>query len=603
MRIIYTSIFLFVFCSFSNAQKNDYLWPLGLGPKYSDFRFFFNFHTDPPSIRLRTDTMSTGVFGGVYSNDQGELVAYTNGLWILNKSGNLIENAFGLNPTLTQGQTQGSYGGRQSGFFLGHPSDSNRLYFIHLDVDFHPDSVWPYRFVGRHLMVTTLDMAANNGAGKAIAKNEKLLTGLLMTPHAVRHANGRDWWVFVSDADENRHYRFLLTPEGFSGPDTQYIGTKPNPVGKNNSGAGNAFSPNGRYYIDHNSFIGFSVFEFDRCSGLLSNERRVEWPQSSIPGYLRPAPGFGNVFSPDEKRLYVTASYYVPPHPAWPASVAPYLFQFDLEATDLAASIDTLNSIDTLRYFPYGLSVDVMWGAEMGPDGRIYIVHNGNSYCTVHYPNVLGKGCKFVYNMPAFNNIIGESIPVFPNYRLGPLDGSPCDTLGLNNIPVAYFRVEDTLDTWTRFFYDLSYREPAQWAWDFGDGAASPDTSPVHAYAQPGKYRVCLTVSNANGSDTYCRDIFVGLTGEKEVAARREEMRVYPNPAREVFYAVLPGAAGESVSLSVTDMLGQTVWRPGRAAPGMPLAVPILGWKPGLYIVVAEWPDGRRRTRKVVVEP
>ncbi|MBK8966601.1 MAG: hypothetical protein IPM36_07930 [Lewinellaceae bacterium] len=59
-------------------------------------------------------------------------------------------------------------------------------------------------------------------------------------------------------------------------------------------------------------------------------------------------------------------------------------------------------------------------------------------------------------------------MPNFPNYRLGPLDGSPCDTLGLDNLPAAHFRWEfwDTLTPLNVSFTDLSIYEPATWQWD-----------------------------------------------------------------------------------------------------------------------------------------
>jgi len=42
------------------------------------------------------------------------------------------------------------------------------------------------------------------------------------------------------------------------------------------------------------------------------------------------------------------------------------------------------------------------------------------------------------------------------------------------------------------------------YSWDFGDGAASTDVSPVHAYPEPGIFIICLTATNDFGSDTYC---------------------------------------------------------------------------------------------------
>jgi PKD repeat protein len=41
--------------------------------------------------------------------------------------------------------------------------------------------------------------------------------------------------------------------------------------------------------------------------------------------------------------------------------------------------------------------------------------------------------------------------------------------------------------------------------WDFGDGATSTDRAPFHSFAEPGRYRVTLTVSSGNGTDTVAK--------------------------------------------------------------------------------------------------
>ena len=40
--------------------------------------------------------------------------------------------------------------------------------------------------------------------------------------------------------------------------------------------------------------------------------------------------------------------------------------------------------------------------------------------------------------------------------------------------------------------------------WDFGDGGTSTDLNPVHAYAEPGLFIVCLTTTNDFGVDSFC---------------------------------------------------------------------------------------------------
>lgn len=60
-------------------------------------------------------------------------------------------------------------------------------------------------------------------------------------------------------------------------------------------------------------------------------------------------------------------------------------------------------------------------------------------------------------------------------------------------------------------FTDLSDNYPTTWDWDFGDGATSHLQNPTHNFAANGTYAVCLTVTNAGGSDNICKQI--NITG------------------------------------------------------------------------------------------
>jgi len=56
---------------------------------------------------------------------------------------------------------------------------------------------------------------------------------------------------------------------------------------------------------------------------------------------------------------------------------------------------------------------------------------------------------------------------------------------------------------------DLSSSSPTSWLWDFGDGNTSTAQNPTHTYAAAGTYTVCLTASNACGSDSTCSSVTV----------------------------------------------------------------------------------------------
>ncbi len=77
-------------------------------------------------------------------------------------------------------------------------------------------------------------------------------------------------------------------------------------------------------------------------------------------------------------------------------------------------------------------------------------------------------------------------------------------------LPVANFtsNVTEGEAPLTIKFTDLS-ENVILWHWDFGDGNISNEQSPVHVYYASGNYRVNLTVSNPNGTDSKISSITV----------------------------------------------------------------------------------------------
>ncbi len=119
--------------------------------------------------------------------------------------------------------------------------------------------------------------------------------------------------------------------------------------------------------------------------------------------------------------------------------------------------------------------------------------------------------------------------------------------LGFDNLPVAKFRFEqDAGDYLSIEFTDLSYYEPEDWYWDFGDNTSSQDTCPSHTFSQSGIYEVCLTVSNSNGEHSHCRTLNLGITA-LEGPELSMAVEVFPNPVRDYLTVslldYLPGRA------------------------------------------------------------
>jgi hypothetical protein len=55
-------------------------------------------------------------------------------------------------------------------------------------------------------------------------------------------------------------------------------------------------------------------------------------------------------------------------------------------------------------------------------------------------------------------------------------------------------------------FHDVSKGFPDEWQWNFGDGHQSADRNPVHQYANPGEYQVCLIITRHESGTVICSD-------------------------------------------------------------------------------------------------
>ena len=178
---------------------------------------------------------------------------------------------------------------------------------------------------------------------------------------------------------------------------------------------------------------------------------------------------------------------------------------------------------------------------QRGPDNKIYISGGtqGNYIHVIHNPDEPGLACNAEVTAIRLNTHYFTTMPNFNTLRLGPLDGSSCDTLGLDNHPVSRFRYEqDSMDYLSIDFVDLSYFEPTSWSWSFGDGQTSTERFPSHTYEQAGVYEVCQTVSNVHSSHTSCDTLFLGVSSLEDVEEKRH-ITVFPNPVEDMMRVCL----------------------------------------------------------------
>ncbi|MBL7828425.1 MAG: PKD domain-containing protein, partial [Saprospiraceae bacterium] len=439
---------------------------------------------------------------------------YTNGCHIADKRHEIMENGEEINPGLYQNTTYCLlyYPTYQGALFLPDPGNENQYYLFHMALDEGISN--PY-FAGQRYYFSLVNATANQGNGSVVDKNHLLLEDAAVGGYiaAVKHANGRDWWIVSPHHVTNRYYRFLLDPQGVHGPYVQEIGdTLPSPC----CGM-TLFSTDGNKYFRSTTPSGLQILDFDRCTGTFSNP--VFIPADSI-GFSGPA---GLATSHDSRYLYVSTNKY--------------LFQYDLQATNIPASRFFIAQIDSSYYNP---EKGTFHHARLAPDGKIYLMSLNYvpEMAVINFPERQGLACKadqHGYQLPSlFGN---DLIFNFPHFRLGPIDGSSCDSLGIDNVPVAQFRwdFEDSLSPRAVTFTEVCDYETTQWHWSFGDGTTSPERNPAHVYTADGVYEVCLTATNANGSNTLCKTLTLGISAQNNPSGDAL-FQVFPNPCSDVLF-------------------------------------------------------------------
>ncbi len=402
---VFFHVALFALALHGSAQKHDYNWVMGgcysWGDPHGNMRLDFNYN--PPKVFKEDLGMHLGSGGTcAFSDSSGNLLFYSNGFRIFNKNRQLMENGDSLN-----------IGGHNwieddcSGYptyppiVLPLPEADNICYLFHTATELVPGSVKP-----KYFYYTIIDMKANGGLGRVVAKNQLLIDGRHIWPAYVKHGNGRDWWIMCARRDDTRHLLYLLSPEGLSGPYVQDIGP---PFELEEYACESLFSPNGELYLRHEANLGLRLYDFDRCTGQLSNLRILPRKPTDLTS-------IDAEFSPDSRFLYLS-------RPGW-------VRVLDLQEPNLAASLDTVAYWE-LNYYPRWSSSTGYGCVQLGPDGKIYWAGWGlpQALNVLHRPTLPGDAadCEEAgFLLPRYQDF---NLCQFPNYRLGEWESSPCDTL------------------------------------------------------------------------------------------------------------------------------------------------------------------------------
>jgi hypothetical protein len=193
---------------------------------------------------------------------------------------------------------------------------------------------------------------------------------------AVRHQNGKDWWLLLHGYGNATFYPFIITENSI----TLH---QPQDVGKAHKGfharqGEMVFSPDGKHLglVTRNGIA--ELFSFDRCTGYISKKLYLGVPQpetgvTKITGEMY----YGCSFSPNGKLFYYSTGHKL------------YQVPVDAKENQLTIAKKVIWE-DTL------LLRNPITQHELAPDNKIYIARYGSSYLAViKEPDQSGKLCRF----------------------------------------------------------------------------------------------------------------------------------------------------------------------------------------------------------------
>lgn len=398
------------------------VWPLGVPLSYINWYSNNTYSVDSTGF---WDEIHYGNSSALVFNDTNQLLFQSNCCKVVDKAGQIIQNG----DTIVEPLYYTDYGITGNGISQGTialPQDKDTWWIFNMSFS---DSAWydathgtPSVYSPDRLYAAIVDIKANNGAGKVLAKKIPVYKGVMGDCRltACRHANGRDWWLINHGWNNSVYNKWLVTPDSIYGVFRDTIGTlhqEPDIFGMAQ------FSLDGTMYAMGSSNGLVNIFDFDRCSGKFSNLRTIRnyidtpWTMGNSVSYID-----GLCISPSKRFIYLTNKKQ--------------LTQFDLDADNIDSSRVLLATVDSTYK-----NISPFFLLALTPHNTIMVsnyqgVIPFSHFHIIQYPDSAGIACHFQkesFEIPgSYDNI---ALPNLPNLKLGADTGSLCDTLRMGVPP------------------------------------------------------------------------------------------------------------------------------------------------------------------------
>lgn len=443
-----------------------------------------NFNQDPPFVVPTQADFDIAYGVSSISDQNGNLLLFTNGMQVWNQAYFTMENGSGLN---------GSAGSSQSSIIIPHPGNGNQYFIFTIDMYIPP----PINY-GDGVNYSVVDFS-QNGYGSVTSKNNLLFTENSNKVCAIKHENGTDYWVVFHGFGPNKgqsFYSYLVDTSGVvMTPVISNVGsTHTGDYNTNNQRGYMKASSNGEkigLVLPDDGII--ELLDFDKSTGQITN------PVSSAEGaFYYP---FGLEFSPNNNQLYITTSPK--------ESETSYLYQFDLNNSSPFDNSTIINSFyfSTISSSP---ADSLMQALQLGGDGKIYVgkTTRGNlvgkpTLGVIYNPDRPGLACNYNEIDQTPNN--GMSL----NGGFG-LSGLPNFITDYLNIPHFYYLNQCLNDTTDFIIRNTANLLPT---WNFTDingiSIMTDPMRPKHIFSESGTFGVQLTETYAGEDYVFTEDIVI----------------------------------------------------------------------------------------------
>lgn len=346
----------------SVSQYTVNKWLLGNGCSYPNVLIDFN--PNFSCTLLPNDFIPFQLSDAMITDANNNIIAITNGLNIYDSQFNIMTNGDSINPSVFANSYPCGLPTLQSHLFIPKP-DNPQIYYLFHDVPVN------FGVTLTSFFVSVIDATLNNGLGAVTLKQDTLFSDTLLYGRvtAVKHANGRDWWVLAHELGGSAFYKLLVTPDTIQ---LSIQNISPDFIQLNDAGTA-CFSPDGSKYVIYNTHSKVVLYDFDRCTGNLSNPTQLSFV---VNGWH----GWGAAFSPNNRFLYISTTLYT--------------YQYDTWASNLQASELLVASYDGFM----GPLQTYFCTSLLASDNKIYIsTANGSYYLQViESPDSLGLSCNLV---------------------------------------------------------------------------------------------------------------------------------------------------------------------------------------------------------------